>query len=71
MKNEECALRQKVFNESIWRTAYFDSYTDKILECSICKYDCYLSAVTCPCSPEKITCLNHSHLVITLFFSFF
>lgn len=29
-------------------------------ECSVCLFDLHLSAVRCPCSPDKYTCLNHA-----------
>ncbi|KAL6564091.1 hypothetical protein OROHE_005331 [Orobanche hederae] len=34
------------------------SFTTK-LECSICFYDLYLSAVSCVCSPNRYSCLRH------------
>jgi histone demethylase JARID1 len=29
-------------------------------QCKVCRYDCYLSAVTCPCSPQYVACLHHA-----------
>ncbi|KAI4364560.1 hypothetical protein MLD38_020634 [Melastoma candidum] len=36
----------------------FDTETER--ECTICLFDLHLSAVGCPCSPNKFACLNHS-----------
>ncbi|WCJ38308.1 Lysine-specific demethylase JMJ703 [Euphorbia peplus] len=36
----------------------FDAMTKR--ECHICYYDLHLSAVFCPCSPNKYSCLIHS-----------
>ncbi|GER29682.1 transcription factor [Striga asiatica] len=33
------------------------------LDCTICSYDLYLSAVKCSCSPNKYACLRHSKLL--------
>jgi hypothetical protein len=29
-------------------------------QCKVCRYDCYLSSVTCPCSPQYVACLHHA-----------
>ncbi|KAG0493786.1 hypothetical protein HPP92_004780 [Vanilla planifolia] len=29
-------------------------------ECIVCHYDLHLSATSCPCSPDKFTCLEHA-----------
>jgi len=64
IKKAEQLLRQKVFErEGTWKSIHFDLFEGRegeIKECDICKYDCYLSAVTCPCSPDKVVCLRHS-----------
>lgn len=31
--------------------------------CHACMNECYFSAVVCPCNPEKIACLNVSHVL--------
>ncbi|GJN35658.1 hypothetical protein PR202_gb24453 [Eleusine coracana subsp. coracana] len=38
----------------------YDS-TDR--ECFSCFYDLHLSAVSCPCSPNRFACLNHANLL--------
>jgi len=64
MRKDEQWLREKVLiKEGIWKCLHFDSYEGKdmeVKECAICKYDCYLSAVACPCSDGKLVCLRHS-----------
>lgn len=64
MRKAEQMLRHKVLQEEgISRCLHFSHFEGKdtvIKECTICKYDCYLSAVVCPCSPEKMACLRHS-----------
>lgn len=66
LKSSETHLRQKVFNEGIWKTVYFQNYCgDRIPECAVCKYDCFESAVACPCSSNRVVCLEHSHNLCT------
>ncbi|KAK2989478.1 hypothetical protein RJ640_019577 [Escallonia rubra] len=36
----------------------FDLTTKR--ECTICLYDLHLSAVGCPCSPDRFSCMNHA-----------
>jgi hypothetical protein len=39
-------------------------------QCSVCLYDCYLSAVTCSCKDNKqIVCLRHSKMISLSTFS--
>lgn len=38
--------------------AHFDANSER--ECAICNYDLHLSAVFCPCLPDRYTCLSHS-----------
>eukprot|EP00027_Filamoeba_sp_ATCC50430_P002798 CAMPEP_0168545640 /NCGR_PEP_ID=MMETSP0413-20121227/3067_1 /TAXON_ID=136452 /ORGANISM="Filamoeba nolandi, Strain NC-AS-23-1" /LENGTH=899 /DNA_ID=CAMNT_0008575753 /DNA_START=158 /DNA_END=2857 /DNA_ORIENTATION=- len=72
MRQTERSLRRAILKAGIWKSARFKSFyadanpstnpledCDIVDECSICKYDCYLSAVVCPCKPQKIACLRH------------
>jgi hypothetical protein len=67
MRNREVFLREKVLlREAIWKSVHFDNWAeekDVVPECTICKYDCYLSAVVCPCKPDAVVCLRHSDKV--------
>ncbi|KAK6141657.1 hypothetical protein DH2020_024599 [Rehmannia glutinosa] len=63
------ALKSRVKNESIRRkhlcNPALSSASDKFdiatkLECSVCLYDLYLSAVGCSCSPNIYSCLRHA-----------
>jgi len=64
MRATEVRLREKVLvREGVWKSISFDRYygqSEKIPECSLCGYDCYLSGIVCPCSSEKVVCLHHS-----------
>lgn len=63
IRKDELTLREKAHRDGIWRGLHFDNFEEKnapLKECCICKYDCYLSAVVCACSPTKVTCINHS-----------
>ncbi len=71
LRGREVFLREKVLmKEGTWKCIHLDHFTeerDAVLECDICKYDCYLSAVVCPCSPDKVVCLRHSDRISFLF----
>jgi len=64
MRSREIFLREKtLIKGGTWKCAHFDSYTgekDEIVECAVCKYDCYLSGIVCPCNPSVVVCLRHS-----------
>lgn len=32
-------------------------------QCRFCRYDCYLSSVTCSCSPNSVACLKHAEQI--------
>ncbi|KAL3644975.1 hypothetical protein CASFOL_010155 [Castilleja foliolosa] len=62
-------LKSRVRNEGIRRSHLCDmelsSALDDLgvttkLECTICSYDLYLSAVSCSCSPNTYSCLRHA-----------
>lgn len=63
LRSTEEYLREKVtLKEGTWKATHFANFNshDVIQECHHCKYDCYLSAIVCPCSPDKVVCLRHS-----------
>lgn len=37
----------------------YDLLPDEERQCAKCRTTCYLSAITCPCSPEQVVCLHH------------
>ncbi|XP_076469736.1 lysine-specific demethylase 5A-like isoform X2 [Babylonia areolata] len=37
----------------------FELLPDDERQCSVCKTTCFLSSVTCPCSPNRLVCLYH------------
>nr|KAG5711307.1 hypothetical protein BaRGS_006004 [Batillaria attramentaria] len=37
----------------------FELLPDDERQCDICKTTCFLSSVTCPCSPNRLVCLHH------------
>lgn len=39
--------------------AKYDHLQDDERQCAKCRTTCYLSAVTCPCSPGVLVCLHH------------
>lgn len=64
MAEEEQKLRDKIVIEGIetcMRMTKEDEQEEDCRQCSVCLYDCYLSAVTCACKDNKqIVCLRHS-----------
>uniref|UniRef100_A0A8C9ZL38 [histone H3]-trimethyl-L-lysine(4) demethylase n=1 Tax=Sander lucioperca TaxID=283035 RepID=A0A8C9ZL38_SANLU len=43
------------------KEAKYDHLQDDERQCAKCRTTCYLSAVTCPCSPGVLVCLHHIH----------
>ncbi|KAM4610848.1 lysine-specific demethylase 5B-B [Polymixia lowei] len=41
------------------KEARYDNLQDDERQCAKCKTTCYLSAITCPCSPGVLVCLHH------------
>ena len=37
----------------------FELLPDDERQCDFCKTTCFLSALTCPCSPGKLVCMEH------------
>uniref|UniRef100_A0A674CZT7 [histone H3]-trimethyl-L-lysine(4) demethylase n=1 Tax=Salmo trutta TaxID=8032 RepID=A0A674CZT7_SALTR len=56
MLQEEDKLRDKRSQQ-----AEYDLLPDEERQCSKCRTTCYLSALTCPCSPGQLVCLHHAH----------
>uniref|UniRef100_A0A4W5NRY7 [histone H3]-trimethyl-L-lysine(4) demethylase n=1 Tax=Hucho hucho TaxID=62062 RepID=A0A4W5NRY7_9TELE len=54
---EEDKLRDKVSKMQ----AEYDLLPDEERQCAKCRTTCYLSALTCPCSPGQLVCLHHAH----------
>ncbi|XP_077368986.1 lysine-specific demethylase 5B-B isoform X2 [Festucalex cinctus] len=58
---EEQELREKVTKMGLvqWQEAKYDHLQDDERQCAKCRTTCYLSAITCPCSPGVLVCLHH------------
>ena len=37
----------------------FELLPDDERQCDFCKTTCFLSAITCPCTPDRVVCLHH------------
>ncbi|XP_064153926.1 lysine-specific demethylase 5B-B [Anguilla rostrata] len=62
MIQEEKELRDKARKMGVvhCEQAEYDLLQDDERQCARCKTTCYLSALTCPCSPGMLVCLHHS-----------
>ncbi|XP_033484750.1 lysine-specific demethylase 5B-B isoform X1 [Epinephelus lanceolatus] len=62
MIREEQELREKVKKMGVLheQTAKYDHLQDDERQCARCRTTCYLSAITCPCSPGVLVCLYHT-----------
>uniref|UniRef100_A0A8C1FG75 [histone H3]-trimethyl-L-lysine(4) demethylase n=1 Tax=Cyprinus carpio carpio TaxID=630221 RepID=A0A8C1FG75_CYPCA len=58
---EEKMLREKVYKLGVWHSHQvdYDLLPDEERQCAKCRTTCYLSAITCPCSPDQLVCLHH------------
>ncbi|XP_061530863.1 lysine-specific demethylase 5B-B isoform X2 [Phycodurus eques] len=58
---EEQEQREKVSKMGLvqWQEAKYDHLQDDERQCAKCRTTCYLSAITCPCSPGVLVCLHH------------
>ncbi|XP_061760007.1 lysine-specific demethylase 5B-B isoform X2 [Nerophis ophidion] len=58
---EEQEMREKVTKMGVvhWQEAKYDHLQDDERQCIKCRTTCYLSAITCPCSPGMLVCLHH------------
>ncbi|XP_034551845.1 lysine-specific demethylase 5B-B isoform X1 [Notolabrus celidotus] len=61
MIREEQTLRERVkkMGVSHSKEAKYDHLQDDERQCIKCRATCYLSAITCPCSPGALVCLHH------------
>uniref|UniRef100_A0A8C9VV76 Lysine-specific demethylase 5A n=1 Tax=Scleropages formosus TaxID=113540 RepID=A0A8C9VV76_SCLFO len=61
MVEEESRLRQAVQQMGILslEQEVFELVPDDERQCHQCKTTCFLSALTCPCNPERLVCLHH------------
>uniref|UniRef100_A0A8C6UFM4 [histone H3]-trimethyl-L-lysine(4) demethylase n=1 Tax=Neogobius melanostomus TaxID=47308 RepID=A0A8C6UFM4_9GOBI len=57
MIREEQELRDR--GVVLCKEAKYDNLQDDERQCVKCKTTCYLSALTCPCSPGVLVCLHH------------
>ncbi|KAJ8006852.1 hypothetical protein DPEC_G00111520 [Dallia pectoralis] len=62
MMEEETQLRLAVQEMGVLSSELevFELLPDDERQCQKCKTTCFLSALTCPCSPESLVCLHHS-----------
>uniref|UniRef100_A0A665WS75 [histone H3]-trimethyl-L-lysine(4) demethylase n=1 Tax=Echeneis naucrates TaxID=173247 RepID=A0A665WS75_ECHNA len=57
MMEEETKLRQGVLSSE---QEVFELVPDDERQCHKCKTTCFLSALTCSCSPDRLVCLHHA-----------
>ncbi|KAG7280489.1 hypothetical protein CRUP_022018 [Coryphaenoides rupestris] len=62
MVQEEEELREKVDAMGVVQSQQVDYelLPDEERQCCKCRTTCYLSGITCPCSPGKLVCLHHA-----------
>ncbi|XP_076860921.1 lysine-specific demethylase 5A isoform X2 [Brachyhypopomus gauderio] len=62
LMEEESRLRQAVEDMGVpcSKQEVFELVPDDERQCCRCKTTCFLSALTCPCSPERLVCLYHA-----------
>uniref|UniRef100_A0A8C8H0L5 [histone H3]-trimethyl-L-lysine(4) demethylase n=1 Tax=Oncorhynchus tshawytscha TaxID=74940 RepID=A0A8C8H0L5_ONCTS len=62
MMEEETRLRKSVQEMGVLSSEQevFELVPDDERQCQKCKTTCFLSALTCPCSPERLVCLHHA-----------
>ncbi|KAK3512856.1 hypothetical protein QTP70_028920 [Hemibagrus guttatus] len=61
MIQEEKELREIAYKLGVWHSQQVDyaEQPDEERQCCKCRTTCYLSAITCPCSPGQLVCLHH------------
>lgn len=61
MLQEERELRKQVQELGVVQTEReaFELVPDDERQCHYCNTTCFLSAVTCPCNPERLVCMYH------------
>nr|XP_057932803.1 lysine-specific demethylase 5A isoform X2 [Doryrhamphus excisus] len=62
MMEEEVQLRKAVQETGVLSTEQevFELVPDDERQCHKCKTTCFLSALTCSCSPDRLVCLHHA-----------
>uniref|UniRef100_A0A3Q0RP39 [histone H3]-trimethyl-L-lysine(4) demethylase n=1 Tax=Amphilophus citrinellus TaxID=61819 RepID=A0A3Q0RP39_AMPCI len=62
MMEEEAKLRQAVQEMGVLSSELevFELVPDDERQCHKCKTTCFLSALTCSCSPDRLVCLHHA-----------
>ncbi|XP_023142903.1 lysine (K)-specific demethylase 5Ba isoform X1 [Amphiprion ocellaris] len=79
MIDEEKGLREKINKMGVVqsRQVDYEVLPDEERQCCKCRTTCYLSGVTCACSPDKMVCLYHAqdlcscpHSNLTLHYKF-
>uniref|UniRef100_A0A672IWN5 [histone H3]-trimethyl-L-lysine(4) demethylase n=1 Tax=Salarias fasciatus TaxID=181472 RepID=A0A672IWN5_SALFA len=62
MMEEETKLRQAVQEMGVLSSEQevFELVPDDERQCHKCKTTCFLSALTCSCSPDRLVCLHHA-----------
>ncbi|XP_046372172.2 lysine-specific demethylase 5A-like isoform X4 [Haliotis rufescens] len=64
---EEKQLRKKLLDMGVVEAEReaFELLPDDERQCYHCKTTCFLSGITCPCSPNKVVCLYHTEHICT------
>ncbi|XP_030827948.1 lysine-specific demethylase 5A isoform X2 [Strongylocentrotus purpuratus] len=59
--NEEKRCRKALLERGITEAEReaFELLPDDERQCESCKTTCFLSAITCPCTPNKLVCIHH------------
>ncbi|KAM3621080.1 uncharacterized protein V6R79_005718 [Siganus canaliculatus] len=62
MVEEEVKLREKIKRMRVEqaRQVNYEMLPDEEQQCCKCRTTCYLSGITCACSPGKMVCLHHA-----------
>uniref|UniRef100_A0A8C5HWG9 [histone H3]-trimethyl-L-lysine(4) demethylase n=1 Tax=Gouania willdenowi TaxID=441366 RepID=A0A8C5HWG9_GOUWI len=62
MVEEEEELRGRIVNKGVLQSQQVDyeMLPDEARQCCKCRTTCYLSGITCACSPGKMVCLHHA-----------
>uniref|UniRef100_A0AAR2JSN8 [histone H3]-trimethyl-L-lysine(4) demethylase n=1 Tax=Pygocentrus nattereri TaxID=42514 RepID=A0AAR2JSN8_PYGNA len=60
MMDEESRLRQAINDMVRHQQEVFELVPDDERQCYKCKTTCFLSALTCSCSPDRLVCLYHA-----------